>query len=228
MPPLKLSMDVDFVKLTSNAVKTITRDTKYALRTTVTQTAVQIRKDLKKELETKLDRPVPFITKAYFYKPATNLDKPEALVYVRGDKVDNYIESLIKTGAHVATRLTLRFTHHTRLLNPGESLVPTRRVKRNRYGNVPGSAVSRLISSNAAGTVATKRAIVRRTGKYRGIYQIQGRKYVKIWTPAIVKKYRPPINVDKVVTNVTKDFDKRFDKNIQINLQRSLKKAGLV
>ena len=228
---LNVTFGGDIVTLAAKGVsKFITqaqKDAAYALRTTVTQTAVEGRRVMTEELKSKLDRPVPFIFKSYFYRPAKDLENPVAQVLVRGDKVDNYIESITQTGKHVPTRLTQRFTKHIPLLRPGESLVPTKRVKRNSKGNVPASAVSRLISSNAAGTQATKRAIVIKKGRYRGIYQIQRRKFTKIWTPARVNSYRPRIDLEKVLARVTKDFDRRYNENLQKNINKSLQKAGL-
>lgn len=222
--PLSLSIDKDILTLSLKGVNAALtqaqKDAQFAARATVTQIANEGRVALNNALKNKLDRPVPFIYKAYFYQRATSLEKPVARILVgggftAGSKAD-YIESITETGKHIPGRLTKRF-RRSGLLRSGESLVATRKFKRNSKGNISGAKVVRLLY----------KGVVLNEGGWRGVYERRGRKIVKMLTPARVGDYRrkPLVDVDKVLAPVLKTFEVKFDANYKKALTRSIAKA---
>lgn len=195
------------------------RDAKYALRTTLNQTAFAGMRELQNAYKKYLDRPVPYIYRAYFVRKATSLENPVAALVVkvggRDEGVDPYIDAITRTGKHVPTRLTKRF-RRSGLLRSGESLQPTRGVKRNARGNVSGSYVSTLLQKK-------NKAIIIERGDYRGIYSIVGGRFRKVYTPARVGRYRtnPAVDVTKALRPVILGFDKLFKENYARNQART-------
>ena len=219
--PVSITATSDFGVLAIKAVEQAEREAKYALRTTINQTAFAARAKLVVSYKSILDRPVPYIFKAYFYQKATSLDNPQArLVVAVGGKdlgKDPYIDAITRTGEHTPTRLTKKYRSEG-LLRGNESLHPTRAVKRNARGNVSGSFVTKLLQSKGR-----NQKIVIKRGRYRGLYQKVRGRFTKIYTPTVAKRYRriPLINVNAELIPVIKDFDRLFKENFQKNLSRS-------
>lgn len=219
--PISITATADFGVLAIKAVEQAEKAAKYALRTSINQTAFAARTKLLESYHRILDRPVPFIARAYFYRKATSLENPVASLVVavggNDEGKDPYIDAITRTGKHVASRLTRKYRSEG-LLRSHETLHPTRAVKRNSRGNVSGSFVTRLLQSKGR-----NQKIVIRKGKYRGLYQnIRGR-FTKIYTPSTPGRYRrnPLIDVNKELIPVVKDFDRLYKENYQKNLNRS-------
>ena len=214
---INIEVGIDRIALSSRGVNQLQREAKYALRQTVTQTAALARKELESEYKARLDRPIKYIYRAYFYEQARSLENPIALLKVATsgniDKLE-YVDAIQRTGIHVPTRLTKKYRQEG-LLRPTESLQPTRAVRRNSRGNVGGRYVQTLLQKK-------NEKIVIKKGRYRGIYRnIRGR-FTKVFTPAVVGRYRtnPAVNVKRVLIPLQKSFAKRFALNYQKNLAR--------
>ena len=206
----KLIHNLTQVKKTFDAIEL---DTKRANRQTVTQLTYQVRGVLKKELESKLDNPVPWITKAWFATPAKDLDEPVGVVFVKDDRKRQFIDSIVNTGAHIPTDATKR-ARRSGLLASKEVLTPTRRAKRNAKGNI-GKAGYRRISK-----------LVRvADGAERGFYGkgITG-KVTKIFTPSTISNYRKRVDLLQVANRVTPGYAKLYEKNLQENIKKTATK----
>ena len=221
--PITIGIDQDIVTLAikglSKAVTQLEKDTAYALRSTVTRTAAMGRARLNNELKTQLDRPVPFIYRAYFFQPAKDLDNPVARILVGGgftpgSKAD-YIDSITRTGEYVEGRMTKRL-RRSGVIRHSEVALPTRRLKRTPRGNISGPNLNKVIHHG----IAIKK------GKYRGLYQIQRGKFVKVFTPGRTpRKYSPRVNVEVVLKSVIDKFDVMYNEQLQKNIRKSLAKS---
>ena len=228
--PIDLSIDRDIinlgVKAARKALDQTQKDAQFALRSTVTRTASLGRKALNDALKTKLDRPVPFIYRAYFFEPAKSLEKPVARILVGGGftagaKAD-YIEAITITGKHVTSRMTKRL-RRAGVLRSGEFAIPTRGIKRNSKGNINGGHLQKLLTGG--------KGVLIRKGKHRGLYEIKGGskregRLRKVYGPGREpRRYQPKVNVDLVLKPIIASFDKRFNDAFQKNVERSSSRA---
>ena len=206
----KLLHNLGQVKKTFDAMEL---DVKRASRQTVTQLTFKVRGELKKETQTKLKDPVPWITSAWFATPARDLDNPVGIVSVKVPAKRPFIDSIVNTGAHIPTNATKR-ARSSGLLASNESLVPTRRLKRNKKGNIGRSGYKRLSKLTRVAE-----------GDERGFYgKGTSGKYTKLFTPSTVSRYQKRIDLLQVANRVTPGYATLFEKNLQANLEKTASK----
>ena len=214
---MPISLDIATTAKQSRALwEQLQRDSKFASRTGITRTAFNTRQEITKALSSRLDRPVSWIQKAYNYERATNLDKPQARVFVKDKRRAQYITSVVRTGANIPSAITKR-ARSRGLLKGRENLVPTRNLKRNSKGNI-GKAKSRRL---------LQEGIRIKKGPLRGLYERRGKKLIKLLTPATVRRYRPPVNVIAIANQQARLFPQLYGELFERNRQKTLSKRNL-
>ena len=222
---LKLSIDQDIVTLAvkgiSKAVTQMEKDAAYALRSTVTRTAAMGRKALNDALKSRLNNPVAFLYQAYFFKPATDLNNPQATILVgggftAGSKAD-YIAAITDTGEHVTSRVTKRLRREG-VLRGSEYAAATPAIRRNSRGDINGGYLQKVLAGDKGLRI--------KKGKYRGLYEIKKTRrggIKKIYTPSHKpRRYNPRVNVEKVLRPIIESFDVRYNEAFQKNIKRSI------
>lgn len=205
------------IQVVAKTVKALNTDAKRAHRQTLTNLAFLTRGALERELENKLTNPVAFITKAYRYKRATDLEKPVAKVFVAGpQKRIDLLESITLTGEHIYTRSSL-VAKRLGVIRGTEALGATRAIKPNRKGNIGPGGYARLRGASYE-TVGNR--------KSRGYFKTIGGKRPKIFKPIDKPaKYKPLVNAQRIVDVViATNYDRLFDKNYQANVKKTLTK----
>lgn len=201
-----------------DTIKRLDRDSQYALRTSATQTAFQARTAISRELETKLKNPIASVAKAYRYKPATDLMKPVALLYVP-KRQQNIIESVTVTGKNIASAVT-RDARNQGIIGGSQVLTPTRAVKPNSKGNVGRPKYARFRQGGAK---------VRGGGQTRaGVFYGSGKSRAKVLIATdIPRKYTPPVNAEKFIRSFAAKklpalYKAAYDKNVARTLSKAL------
>ena len=214
MAPIRLNFTA-VVKNTVKALERYEQETKKALRSTTTRIAANSRRETKKELGDKLDRPVPWIQNAYFFKPATDLENPEALLFVVEDERLEYLESITETGEHIESEITLE-SRNNGLLRANEILVPTPAVKRDRRGNVGPNRYGKF----------KRQGITVKNGPRRGIYIKSGKgkraKFTKVLHPVTYTNYTPRVKPRAIVEKQSEQFQALYDKDLSDRIARAL------
>ena len=209
-----MPIDLNVIAATQGTIKKfqgVSMAHKQALRTTITRTAFKGRQAITKALQTKLNRPLPYIFRAYVYEPATDLENPRARIFIKDRGRIRYLISTVQTGEHIPTSIT-KWGKREGIIHGRESLVATRQAKRTSKGNLSPSYVRRV----------RQRGVVVRKGSRRGIYLKRGRKLQKIFTPAIISRYRPPVNVFGVLKTVTQGFTAEYNAQVKHFVLRAL------
>lgn len=132
-----------------------------AQRNAVNDTARAVIKRLELETKRVFDRPTPKTQRAFFLKTKATKERPEALIAIK-DVFGKDGQAIINTlTPHIpgfdSTRRAKGMERQLRrkgLLGPNQYLVPSRSLKLDRYGNVSGSAASKMLSDINAYTAA--------------------------------------------------------------------------
>ena len=193
------------------------RDVKFANRTAVTQVASEARKNLSTGFKQQLKDPVPFFTKAYRFKPARNIDNPVAEVFINDRNVERFVDSVSRTGEHQTIGIT-RFGRSKGILKRQESLVPTKHLKRTSRGNISPARAKKIIND-------AKTKIVE-SGKWRGVYIGSGKQFKAVYVPAVVDKYKPPVDLEGQVEKANKLFPKFYGFAYAKNRDKTLRKQA--
>ena len=205
------------IQVVAKTVKALNMDGKRANRQTVSELAFLTRQALEGELKANLERPVSFITKAYRYKRATDLEKPVSQVYVAPpQKRIDLLESITLTGRHVYTRSSLK-ARRLGVIRGSEALGATRAIKPDRRGNIGPGGYARLRGAGYE-TVGNR--------KSRGYFKTIRGKRPKIFKPIDKPaRYKPLVNAEKLIDQIiARNYDRLFDKNYQANIKKTLTK----
>ena len=190
------------------------RDALFARRTALTRVGFNLRTAITEDIKEKADRPVPWISGAFRYQRPKNLERPVAVISVQDPSRVPYLKSLTSTGEHVQSKTTRALSD---ILQSGESLVPTRAVKRNAKGNVGKAKYSRLLHG--------PKAFVVRQGERAGVYRRKGRTVEKVLSPERVSRYKPLVDLDKLTRKAIDQYPRIFDQTYERNQQKSIQKA---
>lgn len=163
---------------------------RFAAAVALTQSAVDVRKRERVEVERVFDRPTPLVKNAFRLKKKATKTDLEASVWIKdvygrsGDALLNtltpHIPGRPRTRAAKGLERALR---HAGLLKPGQWLVPSNSMRLNRYGNVAGSTASKMlndvqafarVSGFRSGTGKKKRKYVWASVKTRVGGQVSG------------------------------------------------------
>lgn len=128
------------------------REVETALRNTINDTARDVQKREEDEVAAVFDRPTPIVRRAFFVRKASR-ERLEAEVRIKdvfgnfGQAIPNTLEPHIP--GFPATRNPKgmeRALQRRGLMRRGQYLVPSRTMRLNRYGNVPGSTASKMLN----------------------------------------------------------------------------------
>lgn len=153
----------------------------FAIAYSLTQCAKAAQQDVTREIGRVFDRPTPFTLAAVRVKPATKRDlvaevklKDEAF---KGNPAVRWLIAQVRGGARNRKGFE-KLMQRAGVMPGGWYAVPTSNAPLDRYGNVPGSIINRILSQVQASrdvltreTAAsrarnTRRAIKRREGRY--------------------------------------------------------------
>jgi hypothetical protein len=137
------------------------REVQTAMRNAINDTARDSKARGEMEVMKVFDRPTPLVQRPFFVRRAT-LENLQAQVAVKnvfgrfGAALENALEPHIpgypRTREPKGMERALR---NAGLLGPNEWLVPSRSMRLNQYGNVPGSTASKMLNDmDAFGSVA--------------------------------------------------------------------------
>lgn len=190
------------------------RDALFARRTALARVGFNLRTDITNNIKQETDRPVPWISGAFRYERPKNLENPVTVLDVRDPARVPYLEAITATGEHVPTETTKGLSE---ILQTGESLIPTRAVKRNSRGNVGKAKYSRLLHGPGS--------FVIRQGEKRGVYRRKGKTVEKVLTPARISDYKPRVDLEQLTRRAVDKYPRIFGDLYERNTQKSIRKA---
>jgi hypothetical protein len=184
------------------------RQLPFALARALTQTAKAIQEDEKKEMKQTFDRPTPFTLNSLRIEPATKTNL-KAIVAIKDKAV-----SILSPHIFGGERGIKRFEFHLRragILPQDKYVTPGACAPLDRYGNIPGGIITRILSALKAHpdiyAWRTARSIKRRRGRvvkyvvipegkkaHAGIYEREGNRIKPIMMfvrkPLYSKRFR--------------------------------------
>ena len=160
--------------------------------------AFDLRKELASQTKKKVNRPVPWIQRAWRVDKANSKSNICASVSIKDPLKVDYFKQIINGGEGVPTILTKQLQQRG-LVKHNQTVVGSPNIKRNKYGNVP-----RSIWNRSAKGVRTKGNTFVRPGE--GIYTSNKKKLTP--TFLFVPKYRSRgvLNLDGIVTRSVRRF----------------------
>lgn len=113
-------------------------------------TAKQVKEELIEEMKKIFDNPTPFTLNSLFVIPA----KPDKLIVAikikdfagKGTPASKYLSAQIEGGTRTAQGKEKKLRNIGKL-NPNKYAMPGKGVKLNKYGNIPGSKITQILSS---------------------------------------------------------------------------------
>lgn len=150
---IQMSMTNNF-QLLERTMMALSRDlTGKAAVVALTRTATQARRDVMAELPRVFDRPTSFTINSIRYQMASR-DQPEATVYISDDAAKGlsprkYLGPEIEGGPRGRKRSERALTS-IGAMQAGQWLVPGSGMTLDKYGNVPGPAMVRILSKLSA------------------------------------------------------------------------------
>lgn len=227
---MEFNIKIDGVEKLMNELNDIAKiQLPFALARALTQTAKAIQEDEVKEMEQAFDRPTPFILNSLRIEPATKTNL-QSKVAVKDAAVKILSPHIVGGGRDIK-----RFEFHLRragILPSDMYVTPGRFAPLDRYGNIPGGELTRMLSVLQAHpdiyARQTARSIKRRRGKVyvyvvipegksipSGIYRRIGNKLVliiKFVRAPFYKKRFPFFEIGQM--SADRKFMKIFDQSL--------------
>lgn len=167
-------------------------------RLTINDLAFDVLRSTGKLVDRSFSNPTPYTKRAFYVKKATRGNLVATVERKRGQRGKHYLEVQQKGGPRPLTgleRLLVRRLKYSGIIG---AVVPTKGLRRNRYGNIPGGTLNRILSNvqaqgdRANNTTANsrKRSTARRRAEYfvprdgsklsAGVYERRGKKIRKV------------------------------------------------
>lgn len=163
---IRLRLSTDAIERVAIFRRIVPDVVEYALATALTRTGVRIKDAMRAEMPRVFDRPTPFTLNALYLKPATAKD-PEAIVGLK-ESAPTYPREHFQPQVYGGGRRQKKFE---RALQRGGHMpsswyaVPAKGARLDRYGNVNGANIERILS--ALGALSDKGAKNNRTTQSR-------------------------------------------------------------
>lgn len=177
----------------------------FAISKALNDTAFQAKSAMDAQIKQKLDRPMPFTQRATKYKKS-NKRNLEAIIFIQDNQAE-YLKYVFSSGIRKPKKKAIP--------------TPTKKIRLNKYGNLPRKKISKLLSDKSKYFSGKPKGF---SNMPEGIYQKTGRgkrKAIKLliqWEPE--KKHVQKLNFDKTVIGVVKNnFEKNFQKAITYAIQ---------
>ncbi|MBY6104896.1 hypothetical protein KUW19_00170 [Ferrimonas balearica] len=189
---IRFDVDTRDVKVMLGRVK---KQIPYATRVAINNTAVEVQKAIKGELAAKVDRPTRFTMNSPVVQFATKA-RPAAAIAIRDEAFKgvapiNYLAANIHGGESQLKR-SERLLMARGVMKPGQRLIPGRRAKLDRYGNLPRNQINKALSNighQADRWQNTRQNTRRKKGKARFDYFLIPNGHPNL-TPGIWKEER--------------------------------------
>ena len=125
----------------------------YAVRSAFNNTVYQVRKDLQEDIADVFDRPTPFIKNSILFEKVvkgSQLEDMSARVYIRGRSSKGNPERALDaqiTGGDRKLKASERAFRQAGILPSGHYIVPGPAIRLNKYGNITGQAMMKILSA---------------------------------------------------------------------------------
>ncbi|MCK4739356.1 MAG: hypothetical protein KAT46_05350 [Deltaproteobacteria bacterium] len=186
----------------------------FAGRIAATNTVVKARKKVQEELNSVIDRPTRMTQKAVLYEKSTH-KKPSARVFLRdraqgGTPPTRFLKPLIEGGGRNMKAFE-KILARRGLMLWGERAVPAKGFKLNRYGNITGGMIKKMLSDLRIGGSKEQRQQYRAEG-VKGMFFVPKRNHPS-FPPGVYMRYgRGGSKVRGILMFVKKPtYKKRFD-----------------
>jgi len=228
----------------------------FATALALTRVAKESKETLRQEMTKRFDRPTPFTLNSVFHKAADKRKAPiSALVWLKdfagkGTPAAQYLLPQIY-GLQRGYKRFERLLHSRGILPTGRYVVPGQYAELDKYGNIKGSLITKILtalqaqtdqyqneSSRSFGRKAKKNpryggyTVFRpgngRTGKPRGVYQVSRFAFGDSLRPVLVfARKRPSYRVRlPFIDIVTRNLPVRFEREFGPALAQALETAG--
>lgn len=142
-------VELDTTRLEKRLTALERRQLPFATQIALNNTAFKTRATVQKALGIYLDRPTPFVVNSILVQKATK-DNLVAHIYSREEPFPSkspadYLKHHARGGRRPRKR-SERLLEQLGVLGPNESIVPASGLRLNKYGNVPGSTMVRILS----------------------------------------------------------------------------------
>mgnify|MGYP003628244506 FL=1 len=194
---MKVNIKSNIKKVTKGLTKTQKKQIPFATANAINKTLFQLRKEMAKQTEKKLDRPTPFTQKGFLVDKAKK-NKLTGVLFIK-EAVEKYLKFQIDGGVRSG--------------NPFVS-IPTRNKKLNKYGNISGKR---------SGIVKGRNQFIGEIKGIRGVWQRQADNQVKLMIAFDNSvSYEPKFPFYKIAS---KFADSKFNKNLIEKLTAALKSS---
>lgn len=207
-----------------------------AARWALNDVAFEILAENKDLMRRVFDNPTPFTLNAFYVRKASLSDLNAVIERKRFPASRHYLEVQSEGGARRKTGVERLFTQRLRYEGLIQAVVPTKSLRRNRYGNIAPGTLQRIISGvraqgdGAQNTTAASRARANAGSSRRaeyfvpradsalspGVYQRKGEKLTKVLAfsevaPSYSKRFPMEAHAEKVARDrIELAFDRAF------------------
>jgi hypothetical protein len=187
-----------------------------AMRNTLNDTARDIAKGLNAETLRVFDRPTPLVQRAFAVDTKATKERLEAVVWIKdgyGKSGQDLINTLVP---HIQGGGRKQKPMERRIRYPDATwwLVPSRTMKLDRYGNVPGSVASKMLSDIGVYSYQDAAGNTSKPGKAKymwgSVTTRGGKKVSGVWDMAGLRS-RKPGSLLMVAVGKAPTYRRRFD-----------------
>ena len=224
MAEIKAKIDWD-TNLIQSWLAGYVKQAPFAIKQALNDVAFEARDSIGKAANQVFDKPTTFITKGWRVTKKAEKTDLEAIIEP-APKREPYLRANISGGARGVKRYEGAFKGIDKASVPGSQFFPTNFQKKNSYGNVSRSALSKIISSIQADESGRNSYFIGKPkggNRPHGVYRRMSQTIRPVFlTSTSALTYRPVYNIKDIGGKVVA---RRFEQHLRTRLERAIRTA---